>query len=201
MALMNVEAATFLVGEEGFDMCSLLVHLHSGIQIGQSCDQIERSTVRLFPQCQNAERAIVRRSHKGAFDREQFTARRPEIADVEAHTTSTHQDVCSSTADVVPACTREVGLQCRAIKLPITQEGYLCTLWHQCLDLGQQFLMQCFGKMPFGTTYNYPAEWHRATVVDNPHHQDDTAPPDHTAIHHHFERLLSQVVQQLAGNR
>src|SRR6266498_2212421 len=141
MALVDLEPATFLVGEEGFDMRSLFVQLHGQIQIGHICDQIEWLLVGLLPERQETDGAILLGRHPGRSDGKTLTLRRSQVANVEAYATGSDQNVRGGATDIAPVSFTQISLQLDTIKLAVAQEGDLGSLGHDRLDLGKQRTM------------------------------------------------------------
>src|SRR6266487_5781789 len=86
LTFVDVETATFLVGEEGFDMWAFFILLHGIIQIRHRRDQIDRLLVRFLPERQDTDWAILFRRHPSRRDRHTLAARRSEISDLELDT-------------------------------------------------------------------------------------------------------------------
>jgi len=201
MAFVDMEPTTFLVGEEGFDMHSLFVHLQRHIQVAHSRDQIERLLVLLLPDSQNTDRTVLLSGHPGRCDRNHLATWRPQIAQRELNATGADADVGGRAADVVPHSATKVGLQCRPVKLAVAQEDHRRTRWHDLLDLRKQLAVGLLRKMAFGPAHDYPAEWQGAPVVDDTQHQGNATTPNHTAIHHQQDRLVCQPSEQLLRDR
>ena len=67
------------------------------------------------------------------------------------------------------------------------------------MALGQQFLMQAFGKMAFLATHDHPAQRQRAPLIHDTHRRHAAA-PDYTTVHPLLDWLLRQALEQLRGD-
>ena len=83
MTCMHLEPATFLIRKEGLDLRALWVVLHDRVQISEIRHEIDRFLERQRPDGQDADGAIRFGGHPRGRDGQEFTARWPQVADVD----------------------------------------------------------------------------------------------------------------------
>ncbi len=200
MALVELEAATFLVGEKGLNMRAFAVQLQGLIQVSHIRHEIDRCGIGRLPDGQEADRPIGRAGHPRWRHGEGFAVRRFQITDVALKPIRRKTDLRRCPADIPPAQLAQRRLQLGAIKLAITEEDDRGRGRHDRLKLGDQGTMRRLGKVALLAMNHNPDQGQGTALVDDTDHAGKTAVPYHAAVQHELDRLVGQVVQQGFGN-
>ena len=157
MALVNVKATAFLVGEEGFDLEATAVKTTGLISIGYIGDQKDRFFVATAPPANQVERYGGVLGEADLVAMEELTFRQRISANRLAIGAFLHMNLWRSTQNVLPI---GVGFHpdqhLSGIVLRIPQQNHFTAGWQQRQHFLKGLNMSLCGRMPFLPFVNYP---------------------------------------------
>ncbi len=150
MARVELEAATFLVGEKGLNMRAFAIQLQGILQVGDIRHEIDRRVIRRFPDRQQAHRPVGRVGHPRGSHGAGLAAHRFQITDLAIKSMRRKTDLRRGAADILPAQLAQRRLQVGAVELTIAEEDDRSRGRHDGLHVGDQRAMARLGEVSLG---------------------------------------------------
>jgi hypothetical protein len=157
VALVQVEATAFLVGEEGFDAEALGVPVAGFFDQGHVGDQVEGLFVALFPPGNDQHGAIGLAGEGDIKQPDTLVWLHVHLLQRELVAVVLNLRVLGRAVDVLPAIGLAAGLKDDAIELTVTQKDDSRALGQQAIHLGSQLHARLLRKMAFAASYHNPS--------------------------------------------
>src|SRR5450759_178154 len=201
VALVQMKAATFLVGKEGFNTHALAIPAAGFFDQVQVGDQVNGLSLLLVPPEDDEHRAIALPREQHIFER-QATAR-PDVNLVQSLPGTLLIDLgaLGGATHIVPVRLGQKSLQLNTVELAVAQQNQRNVRRQQVLELAQQVHMRLGWKMTFAPLDHDPQQRNGPFVVDQADHQRQAVTSDFTAIDSDGQGAVSQTGQQLLDKR
>src|SRR4249919_4302020 len=138
MALVELKAATFLVGEEGFNAHAFFVVAACFFTQAKIGDQVKRLAMLLVPPDDNKDRAIGLLGEGDIVEGDATATPSVDFVQTQPYAIQTELAVLGGATDVAPAKVVHVALQLDAIELTVTQQDDGSGFWQQSRQFAQQ---------------------------------------------------------------
>jgi hypothetical protein len=148
MALLQMEATTFLVGEKGFNAKSFPVSVTSFFSQSHIGDQINRLFGVPTPPSHDENRTIFVLSNEDIRQRETITWLEKNLLQGKLVAIVVYQTVLGSATNVFPTIIGNVCLELVAIKLPVSQKDDITFFWQQGLERLNQLAVRFRENVP-----------------------------------------------------
>jgi len=158
MTFVEIETATFLVGEESFDAEAFFIPMTGFIGQIKVCDQENGFLIPALPPGQHGHWAIPFASNPNVGYADQIAWLKEQFAKGKEAIIFIHLCIFGVAADILAFHRLQGRLQFNPSEFAIPQEDHLRMGWQNVMELPQEFQMDIFRQMPFTAFDHQPGD-------------------------------------------